>query len=83
MPNVPLIVADGNDNDAIGSIITAIKNLQTDADKIFCNAEERLNACLARISSYNNRMAILECKVEAVKNVSHFMNYDLQRNLSI
>lgn len=63
-----LVPIDADDETTVIHIIKSLQKLEFIADNIFLTAKTRLISCRDRVCSYNNRIKILEQKVEVLKN---------------
>lgn len=68
-----LVPIDADDETTVIHIIKSLQKLEFIADNIFLTAKTRLISCRDRVCSYNNRIKILEQKVEVLKNVSVYI----------
>lgn len=64
-----LVPIDADDETTVIHIVKSLQSLELFVDKIFLTAKTQLNNCQERVRAYNNRIKVLEQKVEVLKNV--------------
>lgn len=70
MPNILLVSSDSSDKDVIIEVIKSLKQLETDSSQIFSRISLRLLKCQERIQKFNERLDILDKKVDHIKDVN-------------